>query len=447
MGDAVKFHVEWQEAPGVRDPLLAQTWARLELEAQRQTASELVDLRANSRRTGIYGSVFPLAEWLVENWWPLLYELSPDPGVRGARGAPPWMTPWMRRHNLLAAREGGALPDLTIARDGDDVLLTATPDPLPAAASGIRFVAAGLFREPAEAFERDAAAFIESTALRLAESLADHETVRHFLAGWAAVRASDRTERDVCRALAQLHRDPYDPSPQTAALVDLVERARAALPEPLCSDLFEGSGGDGLAAHLAWLEHECAGLRRDGRPAVAPPHVSCDPQPVAHEAGYAAARKVRAALLRVPPDGPLPDLAARLEADLGWLPGCIRPSAPSSDFDGLVGLDAATAAPVLVVPGRRSGLAERFRLARAAFFPATNALGPTARLLTASNGWAQRAARAFAAELLAPAAALAHAVGGPVGEGEVDALAATFEVHPLVIRHQLENHGLGSVRP
>ena len=27
----IEFRVEWQEAPGVRDPLLARSWARLEI--------------------------------------------------------------------------------------------------------------------------------------------------------------------------------------------------------------------------------------------------------------------------------------------------------------------------------------------------------------------------------------------------------------------------------
>ena len=65
------------------------------------------------------------------------------------------------------------------------------------------------------------------------------------------------------------------------------------------------------------------------------------------------------------------------------------------------------------------------------------------RLLTRSNERIQREGRAFAAELLAPAAALRrHIRRGSVGEQEVTDLASTFDVSPMLIRHQIENHGL-----
>ena len=57
--------------------------------------------------------------------------------------------------------------------------------------------------------------------------------------------------------------------------------------------------------------------------------------------------------------------------------------------------------------------------------------------------WMGRAARAFAAELLVPAAALARRVSGRLSEQDVENLAAEFSVSPQVIIHQVENHGLG----
>jgi hypothetical protein len=84
-------------------------------------------------------------------------------------------------------------------------------------------------------------------------------------------------------------------------------------------------------------------------------------------------------------------------------------------------------------------------LARAAFFCVTGALGSNARLLTSSVTPPQRAARAFAAELLAPAAALAKRVSGRLNDEDVEDLAAEFAVNPQVLLHQVENHGLGYV--
>ena len=103
----MRFEFEWQPAPGVRDDVLAATWARLSLSVGDLYASEAIDLRSDSRRTGIYGSLFPLVEWLVEHWWHLLHEPSPRFPMPGGRAAPPLMRSWVQRHNLLAARDGG----------------------------------------------------------------------------------------------------------------------------------------------------------------------------------------------------------------------------------------------------------------------------------------------------------------------------------------------------
>ncbi len=54
-------------------------------------------------------------------------------------------------------------------------------------------------------------------------------------------------------------------------------------------------------------------------------------------------------------------------------------------------------------------------------------------------------ARAFAAEMLAPSAALKKMVSGQVGEEQLGELAAKFKVSTLAIAHQVENHKLGYI--
>ena len=67
------------------------------------------------------------------------------------------------------------------------------------------------------------------------------------------------------------------------------------------------------------------------------------------------------------------------------------------------------------------------------------------RLLTRADSWPQRASRAFAAELLAPAAELRGRVGGQVTYEGVGELAREFGVSEMVVAHQLENHGIARV--
>ena len=114
-------------------------------------------------------------------------------------------------------------------------------------------------------------------------------------------------------------------------------------------------------------------------------------------------------------------------------------------LDGLVGVDTKQRGAVLLRSDTRGETSERFRLARAAFFPVSRGLSASPRLLTGSGDRAQRSARAFAAELLAPTEALARRVSGSLDDRDLEALAAEFVVSPMVIRHQIENHHLGAI--
>ena len=94
---AIRF--EWEESPRVRAPELSATWARLEVHVDDKVITRVDAERSGSVRTGIYVPLFPIAEWMVSNWFFLWDEWRLD--------APP------ARHRLLSAREGFALPDLT----------------------------------------------------------------------------------------------------------------------------------------------------------------------------------------------------------------------------------------------------------------------------------------------------------------------------------------------
>jgi Zn-dependent peptidase ImmA (M78 family) len=69
-------------------------------------------------------------------------------------------------------------------------------------------------------------------------------------------------------------------------------------------------------------------------------------------------------------------------------------------------------------------------------------------LVTDANTEQQKRNRAFAAELLAPAAVLKDQIRTPrVTLEKVDEIAEEFGVSSYVIVHQLNNHGIASVYP
>jgi hypothetical protein len=291
--------------------------------------------------------------------------------------------------------------------------------------------------------ERSMGTFVEAVLARLDEKLPDNEDVKRVAKAWCAVRSANCEEAALCQSLAVMGVDPYDPDEADETLIEVVERCLRVLPDGLRADLFEGSGPKTLFNHFEWVERERMGLRADLRGAEFPT-ISPVTASTPHELGYLTARRVRSDLLGMADDAPLPNLTEVLVDHLGWARSS-RLASAGIHLDGMVGLDKATAGLVLVTADNRSERAERFRLARAAFFPVARKLGTNARLLTRSVTPLQRAARAFAAELLVPSAALANRVSASLNDQEVEDLAAEFLVNPQVVLHQVENHGLGYV--
>ena len=277
----MKLEFEWHEASGVRDKVLAATWSRLSLSVGDLCASEAIDLRSSSRRTGIYGSLFPLAEWLVEQWWQLMHEPSPRSRVPGGRAAPPDLRGWVQRHNLLAARDGGTLPDLTIVRDGDSIVLRWEPDPAGGTSSRLRFIGEGTARVNAEVFERVLGDFVEAVLARLDEQRSN-EDVERLATAWNVIRSAVGPERDLCESLAIMGVDPYDPDEATDDLITAVERSIRDLPAELRADLLEGSNAGSFVANLDWVERERVSLG-DTIPAIRFPTIDLRMAPTAQQ--------------------------------------------------------------------------------------------------------------------------------------------------------------------
>jgi len=438
----MRFEVEWLDAPGVRDCVLAATWARLRIVANGADLTELIHLGSETRRAAVYGPVFPLAEWFIENWWSLLYEASTSSLTPG-RGAPSWKRDWVQRHNLLAAREGTALPDATFVRDGDEIIVRWDPDPKGLEPSRVRFVGNGQVRVDAKEFEHEAKAFVEAVLQRSTALLDENDDVQRANVAWAAIQTADAGEQALCRSLAMLGVDPYDADHVTDDLVHLVTHLTTSLPATMRDDLLDGSRASTLQPAANWLtnartrfangsaQHEYATLKRDAAAS-------------AHQTGYQLARQTRAQLLGLDPKEAIPDLDALLVDRLGWDVDPLRQGDSFKGLDGLVGLSKDSEKPVVIDPGSRTGWAKRFLLARSAFFTVSGTLDQ-GRLLTRAVTRPQRAAKAFAAELLAPSSAIADRVGGLVSQDEVDELSAEFGVNPLLVHHQIENHGLGTV--
>lgn len=437
------FRPEWQEAPGVKDKVLARTWARLEISAGADVSgrfwpSNLIS-RAESVHRGVYGSVFPLAEWVVENWWSLLEEPCRLPTLDSGRALSknPMQRPWVQRHNFLAAREGGSLPDLFLYRDGPHVVAQWFADPeLEDNARPVQFFTRGKIRLAPQDAEAALQQLIEEVIVRL-DSEKDEDTNR-LRENWRALCDSRQTERCLCAAAAQLGLDPYDPSELTEELVGIFESKVKTLQEELRMDLLEASTANCLDNDVDWVKRalQTVELMSASSP-IAPTNGSGS----AHALGYRLAAQLREQIGL--PAQPVDSLPKLLGTKCGW------PSEPVIALEGqtenrLVALVAKDRHgwPHVIGP-LVSPEADRFRLARALYFVCNPSMATPPRLVTKAYTWDQRASRAFAAELLAPALALRAEVRDGVPHSKVKELAEKFQVSPCVIEHQLNNHQIG----
>ena len=437
----IALHTEWQDAPGVRDPVLAQTWCRLSIEVNGKPVIQLTDNRVQGSRDGVYGSAFPLCCWIIENWWFLHHEAYRHPDLRPSRELATRLKDreWVQRHSLLVAGEGGAMPDLMLFRDRDAVVARWWPDGSDATHSFLRFAGEGDEGVGVKIAERGLADFVDRVLRLVGNSQAPEvEAARR---NWTAIADAADGERQLCASAARLGVDPYDPDELPDDCEELLRKSLLPLEADLRTDLLDVSTVGDLPADVAWISANSAGTETTPDLGSTRPRRSANSGP-AHEAGYEFARSLRREL-SIPNALEPTDVVGAMRR-LGWVRRPASTSHPASRIDAMI-VDRGNR-PAAVLPPNRSYSSERnrFPLARALFLRET-ATEPVRRLVTGAYTWEQRASRAFAAELLVPAESLAEKIGSRVFEEDIHKLADRFQVSPFVVKHQIENHGLASL--
>ena len=442
----IRLHLEWQDARGVADTLSARTWARIVIRVDGRCVTKLVDHRSGSLRDGIYGSVLPLCNWIVENWWFLLNEAYRFPVVLGSRelGRECSGRTWVQRHSLLAAQEGSSLPDMTLHRDGSSVLARWIPDGEDSPHTFIRFAGSGEVRMEPASVEQGLAEFVGQVIDRI-EGF-DCEEATRLRAEWSAIGESTKNERELCEWSARLGLDPYSRNELTDEYAAILSKVIPGLEVPVRYDLLDVAQPGSLVRDIAWLS-SARTLAANAGKSVNPERCFAPiVKETAHASGYECAVLLRQHMGRAHSPEPVGHMD-RILVQLGWAD---RPSI-ATEFPPDCALDAvlersAEGAPVVITPrSHESGM--RFKLARSIYLRHFCGNRTRRRLATKANTRDQRASRSFAAELLAPATALANRIGEAVSHDEIVDLATDFGVNPLLISHQIQNHNLAWIEP
>ncbi len=431
-----EFEIDFSwEAPGrAKGPELRATWAQLKVSADNTPLTQVVDYRAKTIRDSIYLPLYPLAEWIATHWWWLLYEMQ-SPGR-------PQDDLYVSRHNFAYAREGYALPDLSILPIGGTVILDWHASHL--REQRVRFVTSGRAVVELRAFEAELVRLVEATLERLAQE----GLTETFLHGeWQAIRNVDRDERDFCRAAAQLGLEGFAISADDAqALLDAAGR----LPAGMGDEFFSVATPAKLSAQTAAI---CDAVARiSGTEVELPALVALkaavpplESRETPWKSGYELANHVRDRLqLNGSPISTLGQLREVLGIAAESWAAAQAPFRDDCTFvDALVAVNKAKSPGFLIEKRREDSRMFAFCRALCEYL----ALAPgTSGLISETRSQRQQLNRAFAAEFLAPAESLRQKITGrTISEESVDEIAAEYGTSPFVIRHQLENHGIAEI--
>lgn len=451
-----ELRFEWQDAPWLPIRSHARTWARLEIRVGDTCATEALHLRSRSTHEGVSLPLLPLAEWIVANWWYLLEECAPPGCAERARDAVGARErSWFERHNLLAAREGYALPDLTLSRvDDGSIQVQFAPDPGPVGTFGVQFIRGGSATVKATALAEQLQRLLDAVADRL-DGCDDADAVA-FVASVEARRRMVGDDAQLCARAAALGLDGADPDSVSDALADVLVDGLRDLPRGLVFDLIDHLGAVQQGYDPERIREVAQAVREARRTPddrfssalgqarerlKAPLRAAKDGRP--YEVGWHLARACREQLFGLSHTV----LGASLDEALAAKP-LVRLAGSTGLFGehpvrAWVRADAEGTAPVVLQHTPRPAQ-RRFVLAASM---ALALLGGRERLLGHAASRSQSIARAFAAEWLAPEEAVRRALSSEVvSADELEAIAAAMEVSPQVIVHQIENHHLGVVR-
>jgi hypothetical protein len=425
----IDFDIEWQDPGAARGPELHATWARLQIAVEGEFVTRLYDTSLNSVRTGVYLPLYPLAEWIVTNWWALLYEcVRPSQATSKAYG---------RRHNIRNASEGYALPSLEIRPTAGHFELTWQRRTLPDCR--LEFLRYGAATLASASVEDSLSTLVKRVIARLDEKgVADTVLQRD----WMAIEAQDEDQTAFCRAAGAMGLDPFDLPSQ---IEDKIVNADHVLPDSVESDFFEAAEPTRIDQQLQWVQ-EGLELADGGSdlPALRSLRerlngINGETTPWAQ--GYAFARRLRQELGLG--DKERVDLAELGLGDAGGGAIVEHPRHAQVGFDALT-VVGSSGNPGFVV---RQTLKpnQRFACCRALFEYLCSPASATS-LISSTVSDKQKRNRAFAAELLAPASLLEERLSGDrIGSTELDELAQRFDVSSYVIEHQIRNHQLGWV--
>lgn len=384
--------------------------------------------------------LYYLAEWMAENWWPLLWE--PRKSEDSAADAD-----FSGRHSPLAAQHGFVLPQLEFLSTGEDVVISAVPRSV--AHADVRLRNGGRVQLARKDVEAELRRFVTGVVGRLNDrGIADTD----LQAAWALVQGTEPDEEQFCRLMGALGLSPYA---QNDRVADALERAAEVHDDRALMDLCLAATPGTIEGAVKLIE-QAKILTESAPESTLEPlkkvSVPADNQALpAWKRGVAAAQAVRRALKIKDTDAQGSNkFFDALGIDIrtgGYTAEPTSDPAWESEGQPIVGAIERDGMRSRIALLQQQRAQRKFTAARCAFMAWTAEKAHDHRLVTMAVTRDQQASRAFAVELTAPIAYLRMvARSQPLGSDEVYGVANALGVNPDVVRKQAQNNNLRLTR-
>lgn len=423
--DKFEFTLQWPASPEAGgNPVLDASLSRFEIKAGPICLTSY--LRDDgSKNSFLTVPAYYLVEWLAQNWWAFLYEPRKDDRDGAA-------VEFRSRHWLGFPRNGFALPDAMFSPSGDTIEITARQTYLRFAQ--LSFTEQGTSVVSTHAVREQFFGFI-SAVLEQMKAAGVKNTEAHQ--AWRRVLDTSKDEETYCRLLGSMGLSPYVEHPEIDKALDSISDL---LTDEVMQDLCEAASIASFRRTAEFAGKISEALDKSDEIEFQPLFKSVSPTDSiqkAHDWGYVAASQARS-VLGISHDDPIG--RAEFFKKIGFDPKA------SPD----IGSPVSTVFPIQAAMARKkqtmklalsTGTDKEFSAARAAFLAWTGS-ETSSRLVTTARTRQQRASRAFAAELLAPAAFLKKRLGKErdVSPFTLDKISSEIGVASTIVRLQAENN-------
>jgi hypothetical protein len=431
----LKFEFEWEDPGKARGDELRATWSRFAVKVGEAPVTRVTDVTLRSVRDAVYLPLYPLAEWIAQNWFFLQFEARTyaDDDSFG------------RRHSFACADAGYSFPRLSIQPTGESVDLIWLPKYR--GHSNIEYIERGTETASISDVVDELRSLLDAVAARL--DLAGLQDTP-FQKEWRAIGELNADEIEFARMAASSGLDPFD---MEESLENTIILLSERLPSETLARFLTATKGKHLSDRANWLESSLSELEglNDGLSAIpgiidrsAKLRLREKAQKAPFEWGYDVARKLRSALIDSKRPIPSVEYLANLFGAHEFNQSILIDREPRSQVRVI---SVGDQLPRFKVSTRRAD-SDTFALARGVF---DEIVAPdlSVNIVADTDLDADKASRAFAAEFLLPSSALRERfikLGRRIWyEDDVSEMADEFHVSEYVVRHQIDNHQIGEL--